>query len=139
MSGSLRMYLSNHEQSARPSAFAEATADRRSAKREGWSTSSGRAVRQFNCSPGLLRIHTRQRTAEYGAAVHFHAFIHGPGRFFVDLCDDRRFTRGERVPDLGHEIAGDAQLCLVIRRSSDEAAGRADGDSHGTAKEAEET
>ena len=29
---------------ARPSAFAEATADRRSAKRGGWSTSSGRAV-----------------------------------------------------------------------------------------------
>src|SRR5947209_19094329 len=56
--------LSNHERLAqdvlvepravgRPSAFAEATADRRSAKREGWSTSSGRAVRQFNCSPGL--------------------------------------------------------------------------------------
>src|SRR5881227_1888251 len=56
MSGSLRMYLSNHEQSARPSAFAEATADRRSAKREGWSTSSGRAVRQFNCSPGLISV-----------------------------------------------------------------------------------
>src|SRR5947209_19246109 len=57
--------LSNHERLAqdvlvepravgRPSAFAEATADRRSAKREGWSTSSGRAVRQFNCSPGLM-------------------------------------------------------------------------------------
>src|SRR5207237_1121968 len=56
MSGSLRMYLSNHEQSARPSAFAEATADRRSAKRQGWSTSSGRAVRQFNCSPGLAFV-----------------------------------------------------------------------------------
>src|SRR6059058_5642523 len=38
MSGSLRVHLSNREQTARPSAFAEATADRRSAKREGWST-----------------------------------------------------------------------------------------------------
>jgi len=34
MSDSLRMHLPNHEQTARPSAFAEATADRRSAKRE---------------------------------------------------------------------------------------------------------
>jgi len=51
--------LSNHEPSARPSAFAEATADRRSAKREGWSTSSGRAARQFNArrrSPGLTSL-----------------------------------------------------------------------------------
>src|SRR5438093_6320422 len=49
----LMVSLSNHERLAqdvlvepravgRPSAFAEATADRRSAKREGWSTSSGR-------------------------------------------------------------------------------------------------
>src|SRR5205823_5524762 len=48
--------LSNHEPSARPSAFAEATADRRSAKREGWSTSAGRALRQFDCSPGLVQF-----------------------------------------------------------------------------------
>src|SRR5438874_2672167 len=33
-----------HALSARPSAFAEASADRRSAKRGGWSTGSGRAV-----------------------------------------------------------------------------------------------
>jgi DNA-binding beta-propeller fold protein YncE len=41
----LMVSLSNHEPSARPSAFAEATADRRSAKRGGWSTGSGRAGR----------------------------------------------------------------------------------------------
>jgi len=44
--------LSNHERWARPSAFAKATAESRSAKRGGWSTGSGRAVLRFKCSPG---------------------------------------------------------------------------------------
>src|SRR5438094_4897165 len=47
-----RSRLSNPRARRRPSAFAEATADRRSAKRGGWSTSSGRAVavvRTFSC------------------------------------------------------------------------------------------
>src|SRR5207248_3888384 len=66
MSGSLRMYLSNHEQSARPSAFAEATADRRSAKREGWSTSSGRAVRHSTARQDLSPSARRHRLREHG-------------------------------------------------------------------------
>jgi probable rRNA maturation factor len=42
--GGLREGLIEREYRARPSAFAEATADRRSAKRGGWSTGSGRAM-----------------------------------------------------------------------------------------------
>src|SRR5881275_311729 len=47
------------EQDARPSAFAEATADRRSAKRGGWSTSSGRA------DTGSIIPMSAERTSQY--------------------------------------------------------------------------
>jgi len=41
---------------ARPSAFAEATADRRSAERVGWSTGSGQALRQFSAETILWTL-----------------------------------------------------------------------------------
>ena len=52
----------NQEPRARPSAFVEATADRRRAKREGWSTGPGRAVHRFNRLPGLPQAPVNRQT-----------------------------------------------------------------------------
>src|SRR5437763_14833215 len=72
MSVSLRMNLSNHERGARPSAFAEATADRRSAARGGWSTGSGRAVPSAAGETGIHHLQRARSTILVEVEAHEH-------------------------------------------------------------------
>src|SRR5712691_8444522 len=80
MSSSLRTGPSNHESSARPSAFAKATADRRrSAKRGGGSTGSGRAIRAIPFLIGALLCAS--------CAARLMKLPAGPGRPASDARD----------------------------------------------------